>query len=371
MAKVELKRITMDFGNVTALTDFSFETEDGEFLVILGPAGAGKTTTLKIIAGLYNPTRGRVLVDGKDITDVPANLRNMAMTFEDYALYPTFNVYQNLENPFGAMDPKPSKEDVDKKIHEVAKMLQIDHLLDRKVDQLSGGQKQRVSLARCMVRSPQVFLFDEPLSHVDAKIRHSMRTELHRLSSVLATTTIYVTHDYVEALSLADRIVVIDRGVIQQIGTPHEIYDTPANEFVARVVGQPNINILNCQVTRKDKNLVLQNQACPEMILTPKKEDAQFIEKSKHDLLHIGIRPQDIRYSLTPINHHAMQSKVELYELWGRRGMIMVNIGGENVRILTATDEAVHIGQPIWLDFNETHLYLFDPSGRRLERSEA
>ncbi len=371
MAKVELKRITMDFGNVTALNDFSFETEDGEFLVILGPAGAGKTTTLKIIAGLYNPTRGRVLLDGKDITDVPANQRNMAMTFEDYALYPTFNVYQNLENPFNAMNPRPAKEEVDKKIHEVAKMLQIDHLLDRKVDQLSGGQKQRVSLARCMVRSPRVFLFDEPLSHVDAKIRHSMRTELHRLSTVLATTTIYVTHDYVEALSLADRIVVIDKGVIQQIGTPHEIYDSPANEFVARVVGQPNINILDCEVTRKDGELLLQNRVYPDMLIAPKKEDVSTIQKLNIDSLHIGIRPQDIRYSLSQTNHRSIQSKVELYELWGRRGMIMVKIGGENLRILTDTDEAVHIGQPIWLDFNETHLYLFDLSGSKLDRSEA
>jgi len=371
MAKVELKRITMDFGNVVALKDFSFETKDGEFLVILGPAGAGKTTTLKIIAGLYNPTRGRVIVDGKDITDVPANQRNMAMTFEDYALYPTFNVYQNLENPFGAMDPVPPREEVDKKIHEVAKMLQIDHLLDRKVDQLSGGQKQRVSLARCMVRSPQVFLFDEPLSHVDAKIRHSMRTELHRLSSVLATTTIYVTHDYVEALSLADRIVVIDKGVIQQIGTPHEIYDAPANEFVARVVGQPNINILNCQIVRKGEEICLQNPENPAMSFKPSKEDAAYINSRNLDSIHVGIRPQDIRHSLTPINHTAMQCKVELYELWGRRGMIMVNIGGEHLRILTNSDQAAHIGEPIWLDLNDTHLYLFDPSGMKLDRSEA
>lgn len=371
MAKVVLKNITMDFGNVTALTDFSLETVDGEFLVILGPAGAGKTTTLKIIAGLYNPTRGRVFVDGKDITDVPANQRNMAMTFEDYALYPTFNVYQNLENPFGAMNPRPSKEDADKKIHEVAKMLQIDHLLDRKVDQLSGGQKQRVSLARCMVRSPKVFLFDEPLSHVDAKIRHSMRTELHRLSSVLATTTIYVTHDYVEALSLADRIVVIDRGVIQQIGTPHEIYDTPANEFVAKVVGQPNINILNCQVLQKGDDIYLQNPAYPELSFKASKTDADFIKRKKLDVIHVGLRPQDIHYSLTPINHNALECKVELYELWGKRGMVMVKVGEDHIRILTNSDEAIHIGQPIWLDLNETRLYLFDLLGCKFDRSEA
>ncbi|HEX7556978.1 MAG TPA: ABC transporter ATP-binding protein, partial [Leptolinea sp.] len=270
-----------------------------------------------------------------------------------------------------AMDPRPSKEDADKKIHEVAKMLQMDHLLERKVDQLSGGQKQRVSLARCMVRSPQVFLFDEPLSHVDAKIRHSMRTELHRLSSVLATTTIYVTHDYVEALSLADRIVVIDKGVIQQIGTPHAIYDTPANEFVARVVGQPNINILNCQVIRKGDEIFLQNPGYPEIAFKPTKKDAEIIESRNLDVLHVGIRPQDVRYSLTPINHQSIQCSAKLYELWGRRGMIMVNIGGEDLRILTNSDVAVHIGQPIWLNLNDSHLYLFDQSGSKLGGSEA
>jgi multiple sugar transport system ATP-binding protein len=245
-------------------------------------------------------------------------------------------------------------------------MLQIDHLLDRKVDQLSGGQKQRVSLARCMVRSPKVFLFDEPLSHVDAKIRHSMRAELHRLASVLATTTIYVTHDYVEALSLADRIVVIDQGVIQQIGTPREIYENPANEFVAKVVGQPNINLITCQVVKDGEDLILLNPGHPEIKFRAAKKYEDVLLKNGDRNVRVGLRPQDIHYSLTAIDHQAIECKVELFELWGRRGMIMVTLGGDQIRILTGSDEIVNIGQPIWLDLNDARLYLFDQSGSQL-----
>lgn len=367
MARVTLQNVTMDFGNVVALKNFCLETNDGEFLVILGPAGAGKTTTLKVVAGLYKPTRGRVLIDGQDVTDIPANKRNVAMTFEDYALYPTFTVYENLKNPFGAMEQKPSEEEIVKEIQDVAKMLQVDHLLDRKVDQLSGGQKQRISLARCMVRSPQIFLFDEPLSHVDAKIRHSMRAELHRLASVLATTTIYVTHDYVEALSLADRIVVLDKGEIQQIGTPEEIYETPVNEFVARMVGQPNINLLSLEVSKKAEEIVLEDPNYPKFYFKPGEKDVAILGNHTGETIRVGIRPQNIRYSLTPINGSAFETKVNLFELWGRRGMVMTTVGKNQFRILTDTDEVIRIDQPIWLDFNAARLHLFNDAGTRLD----
>lgn len=366
MARVTLENITMQFDTVVALQDLSLETEDGEFFVILGPAGAGKTTTLKIIAGLLKPTRGRVYINGQDVTDVPANLRNIAMTFEDYALYPTFTVYQNLENPFGAMENRLPKEEVDQKIRQIATMLQIEHLLDRKVDQLSGGQKQRVSLARSMVRQPQVFLFDEPLSHVDAKIRHSMRAELHRLASVLATTTIYVTHDYVEALSLGDRIMVIDKGTIQQIGTPDEIYHHPANEFVAKVVGQPNINLFTFLVEIIEGKLTLRDPQNSQFAFSPKSQASEVLAKHVGKVIRVGIRPQDIRYSFTPTNHEYIASKVELFELWGRRGMVLAMIGEHPVRILTQSDELIRADQEVWLDISEAPLYLFDQTGAKL-----
>lgn len=366
MARVSLKNITVEYDGNIALNNVSFETKDGEFLVILGPAGAGKTTTLKVMAGLLKPTRGRVWIDDRDVTNLPGNLRNVAMTFEDYALYPTFSVRQNLENPFSAMKTTLSRQERDEKILEVAKILQIDHLLDRRVDQLSGGQKQRVSLARSMVRQPQVFLFDEPLSHVDAKIRHAMRAELHRLASVLATTTIYVTHDYVEALSLADRIVVIDKGVIQQIGPPHEIYYHPQCEFVAKVVGQPNINLYSMRVLQKDGQLFVQCPQTPQFCFTPRASALPVLEKFIGQTVRVGIRPQDIRYSFEPTNDQALATRIELYEIWGRRGMVMTLIGENEVRILTDSEKRIESGNQIWLGMSESPLYLFDESGAKL-----
>ena len=366
MARVALKNVTVEYGTNVALNNISFETEDGEFLVILGPAGAGKTTTLKVAAGLIKPTRGRVWIDGQDVTDKSADLRNIAMTFEDYALYPTFSVKQNLENPFGAMQNQPPKQERDAKVLEVAKMLQIDHLLERRVDQLSGGQKQRVSLARSMVRQPQAFLFDEPLSHVDAKIRHAMRAELHRLASVMATTTIYVTHDYVEALSLADRIIVLDKGIIRQIGTPHEIYHQPQCEFVANVVGQPNINIYSFRVLQESGQLVVECLEAEHFRFIPNTQASAVLSKYVDKTVRIGIRPQDIRYSFTPINHYAFPTKVELYELWGRRGMVMVLVGEQEMRVLTDNEMRIESGKEIWLDVTASPLYLFDESGEKL-----
>jgi len=359
----------MNFGDVEAIKDVTLETDDGEFLVILGPAGAGKTTLLKLMAGVYKPTRGRVFIDGEDVTDIPGNKRNVAMTFEDYALYPTFTVRQNMENPFGAMEKKPSKDEIEKKVMEVASMLQIDHLLERNVDQLSGGQKQRVSLARSMVRSPRYFLFDEPLSHVDAKIRHAMRAELHHLASVLSTTTIYVTHDYVEALSLADRIVVLQHGQIQQIGNPYDIYEKPANEFVAKIVGQPNINMYSCSVAEENGKIVLQDTDDSVFNFAANHEaSADILKGYVGKAVRVGIRPQDVDFSFEETNSHAIKGKVELYELWGYRGMILVTINGRSIRVLTDSDVHVEVGKDVWVDVSQAPLYLFDPeTGMRIE----
>lgn len=366
MARVVLDRVWKDFGSVMALKDLSFETGEGEFLVLLGPAGAGKTTTLKIIAGLEKPTAGRVYLDGRDVTDIPANQRNVAMTFEGYALYPTFTVYQNLSNPFGAMRPRPSKEEMDAKIHEVARLLEIEHLLDRKVDQLSGGQKQRVSLARSMVRKPSVFLFDEPLSHVDAKIRHAMRAELHRVAAALATTTVYVTHDYVEALSLGDRILVLDQGVVQQIGTPRQIYYEPANEFVAKTVGQPGINLIACRVQASDGKIALVSVQNPQLSFSAAPDVAKTLTKYLDQEVRVGIRPRDVGINLSPGAGELVPGMTELYEVWGRKGVVLVAVGEILISVLLDHEERVEINRPVWLDFSRAALYLFDQSGTRI-----
>lgn len=369
MTRLALKNVTMNFGSIEALKNISLETKDGEFLVILGPAGAGKTTLLKVMAGIYKPTRGRVFIDEDDITDIHANKRNVAMTFEDYALYPTFTVRQNIENPFGAMAKKPSKAEIEKKINEIAIMLKIDHLLDRNVDQLSGGEKQRVSLARSVVRSPRYFLFDEPLSHVDAKIRHTMRAELHSLASVLSTTIIYVTHDYVEALSLADRIVVLNHGEIQQIGKPYDIYFKPANEFVAKIAGQPNINMFTCSVQEVGGKIVLQDTTDSLFSFEPGNEESlKTLAQFKGKDLKVGIRPQKVDFSFEEMKHGAIKGKVELYELWGYRGMILVTINGHSIRVLMNSDVSIEVGTDVWIDVSQAPLYLFDPeTGERIE----
>jgi ABC-type sugar transport system ATPase subunit len=366
MARVVLDRVWKDFGSVVALKDLSFETGEREFLVLLGPAGAGKTTTLKILAGLEKPTRGRVYIDGQDVTGIPANQRNVAMTFEGYALYPTFSVYENLKNPFGAMAPRPTHEAIDARIHEVARMLEIDQMLDRKVDQLSGGQKQRVSLARSMVRQPQVFLFDEPLSHVDAKIRHTMRAELHRVATALATTTVYVTHDYVEALSLGDRILVINQGVVQQIGTPDRIYHQPANIFVAKTVGQPGINLVDCQVQVVDGRILLVSSDRPRLCFSPAPDLADALADRIEEAVRVGIRPRDIRISFSAPNGDAVLGRTELYEVWGRRGVVLVIVGETMISVLSDSDERVEINRQVWLDFSHASLHIFDQTGMRI-----
>ena len=366
MANVLLERITMDFGTAEALRDFSIDAADGEFLVLLGPAGAGKTTTLKIISGLLKPTRGRVYFNGTDVTDIPANQRNVAMTFEDYALYPTYSVLENLKNPFNAANPRPSREMINSRIQEISQMLQIEHLLNRQVDQLSGGQKQRVALARSMVRRPEVFLFDEPLSHVDAKIKHSMRAELHSLGRMFSTTTIYVTHDYVEALALGHRVVVMNQGEIQQIGTPHEIYNKPENEFVAAIVGQPTMNLFTCVVNKTDINLSLQVLDNPDLVFIPDLENYGLLNNYLGQQLRIGIRPQDIKYDLEKAHAKQVSAAVRLFEAWGRRSMIMATVGTNEVRLLADSEEKLDLGQQIWLDLPDSNLHVFDRSGKRI-----
>lgn len=365
MAKVRLDDVWKEFGDSVAIKGLSLETEDGEFLVILGPAGAGKTTTLKLIAGLERPTRGRVYINDRDVTYLPANQRNVAMTFEDYALYPLDTVYQNMANPFGAMHPRPSREEMDAKIRSVAEMLQIDHLLDRRADQLSGGQKQRVALARSMVRQPDVFLFDEPLSHVDAKIRHAMRAELHRLSQVLMTTTVYVTHDYVEALSLADRVVVLDQGRVQQTGTPHEIYHRPANEFVANLVGQPRINVFPCHISGDGDEVVIRHTENPAITFTVPGEQKHRLGLYAGRTVRIGIRPQDIRFSLTPAAG-MIEARTDVFEFLGTKGLLLASVGPSPVRVLTEPDVALPGDRPVWLDFSMATYYVFTAAGDRL-----
>ena len=244
MARIQLENVTKRFGKVTALDGVSLDIKDKEFFVLFGPAGAGKTTILNCIAGIQLPEEGVVKFDGEVVNLVDAAHRDTAMVFENYALYPQMTVYDNMASPLRSKLYKKDEEFIKKKVHEVAEMMKMENLLERLPSQLSNGQKQRVAMGRALVRSPRVYLMDEPLAHLDAKLRNSMRTELKSIQANFGTTSIYVTHDFMEAMSLGDRIAIVNKGKIVQIGTSDEIYYMPCNEFVAQLMGDPEINIV-------------------------------------------------------------------------------------------------------------------------------
>ena len=243
MSHVELQHISKQFPGVTALDDISFDIKEGEFFVLLGPTGAGKTTTLRVIAGLEHQDNGSVLFDGEVIDNIPPSDRDVALVFQQYSLYPTMSVFDNLAFPLRSPLRHTPKEEIRKKVEETAEKLRISHLLKRKTAHLSGGEMQRVSIGRAIVRSPRIFLMDEPLSNLDAKLREALRIELQHLQKTQGSTTLFVTHDQIEALTMADRIGVLNEGKLIQVGTPEDIYDRPVSTFVAQLVGSPRINL--------------------------------------------------------------------------------------------------------------------------------
>lgn len=255
MAEVRLRNVTKVFGKVVAVKNFTLDIKDGEFVILVGPSGCGKTTTLRSIAGLEEIDSGEIYIGDRLVNDVPPKDRDIAMVFQNYALYPHMDVYKNMS--FGLRLRKVPKQEIDKIVRRTADMLGIGELLDRKPKELSGGQRQRVALGRAIVRNPKVFLFDEPLSNLDAKLRIAMRAELLDLHRRLKTTTIYVTHDQLEAMTMADRIVVMNEGVIQQVGTPQEVYDHPVNKYVAGFIGSPEMNFIPCRLVKKNGDMYL------------------------------------------------------------------------------------------------------------------
>ncbi|MFH1675158.1 MAG: sn-glycerol-3-phosphate ABC transporter ATP-binding protein UgpC [Pseudomonadota bacterium] len=254
MAGLKIKKLTKSFGKNTILQDISFEVPDGEFCILLGPSGCGKTTILRIIAGLEQCEKGEIFIGDREVSNLTPKERDVAMVFQSYALYPHMNVYENMA--FSLKIKKLSKTKIDEKVRKAAKLLDIGDLLDRKPKELSGGQRQRVAIGRAIVRNPQIFLFDEPLSNLDARLRSSMRVELARLHQKLGTTMVYVTHDQIEAMTLGDKIILLDRGVIQQIGPPQKLYKRPSNLFVATFIGSPGINLIE-GVLAEDKDKIL------------------------------------------------------------------------------------------------------------------
>jgi len=313
MAKVELKGISKVFdGNVRAVDNANIVVEDKEFVVLVGPSGCGKSTTLRMVAGLEDITEGELYIDGDLMNDVPPKDRNIAMVFQNYALYPHMSVYENMA--FGLRIKKVDKAEIDRRVHEAARTLDIEKLLDRKPKALSGGQRQRVAVGRAIVRNPKVFLFDEPLSNLDAKLRVQMRAELSDLHLRLKATMIYVTHDQVEAMTMANKIVVMKDGKVQQIGSPLYLYNHPVNKFVAGFIGSPPMNFLTVKVLEEGGSLVLDEGSFK---VKPTPAHVEYLKKYIGKEISFGIRPEDLSFSEKPVAENNIPVKITVVEPLG------------------------------------------------------
>lgn len=366
MANVRLENIQRRFNNVTAIEDISFEIPDGEFWVLVGPSGCGKSTILRTIAGLESATSGNLYIGEHLVNNVPARQRDVAMVFQNYALYPHMSVAENIA--FGMKMRKMDTKVIQQRVGEVARSLSLEHLLERKPKQLSGGQQQRVALGRAIARQAQVFLLDEPLSNLDAQLRDDTRAELKQLHQNLRNTTVYVTHDQVEAMTLADKIVVLNRGQIQQIGEPQAIYGQPANRMVATFIGNPPMNIIPAKVTANGFDVF--GQMLP--VGSAMRSEFSPVVGQQLDL---GIRPEHIYISEPPKEQEQQQElgslvvEVKVVEPLGRETLIRAGLSGvsEMINIQATGIVPVHPGEKLNLKLDLSQLFVFDvTTGSRL-----
>jgi multiple sugar transport system ATP-binding protein len=350
MATIVLDRLSKRWGAFTALENLSLTIADEEFLVLLGPSGCGKTTTMRMVAGLEDPTSGDILIDGRRVNDIPARDRDLAMVFQNYGLYPHMTVAQNIGYPLKVRGI--ARAERDRRVAVAAEKVELSQLLERRPAQLSGGQRQRVALARAIVRTPRLFLMDEPLSNLDAKLRAGMRAQLKHLQRDLSTTTIYVTHDQIEAMTLADRIVILDRGKIQQEGAPAEIYARPANLFVAGFVGSPPMNLM--QGGREGSAFRHAGGA------------VSGIPEETPPAIVLGQRPEDLR--LAAPGEGDLAGNVFSSELLGDSTLVGVAVGPDLINVKVGPGEGLALGTRVGIAFNRDKLHLFDQaSGHRLD----
>ncbi len=352
MAQVRFKNLTKRFGNVVAVDNLNLEITDGEFLVLLGPSGCGKTTALRCLAGLESPDSGEIYIGDQMVSQLPPKDRDIAMVFQSYALYPHMSVYDNVAFPLKMR--KYSKDEVDRKVRKAAELLRISELLDRKPKQLSGGQAQRVALGRAIVREPKAFLMDEPLSNLDAKLRLHMRAELKRLQKDLGTTTIYVTHDQAEAMTMGDRIAVMNQGRLQQLAAPQEVYLKPRNLFVAGFLGSPPMNLISCVL--KEKGMV--ESSTFKFQLSSEVADKIKNEATGSELV-LGFRPEDVTLSRESAPG-AIETEVYMYEPLGSEVIADLRVGNDLIKAKTKPNLELKIGQEMWLSIEQDSIHVFD-----------
>ncbi len=349
MAIIKLKNIHKSFGTNKVIDKFNIEINNGEFIVLVGPSGCGKSTLLRMISGLESVDEGEIYLDKKIINNLIPSKREIAMVFQSYALYPHMNVYENMS--FGLKTEKLDKNEIDKKVKDAAKTLRIEDLLERKPRQLSGGQRQRVAIGRAITRSPKLFLFDEPLSNLDAALRSEMRVEISKLHKKLNTNMIYVTHDQVEAMTLADKIVILNEGVMEQYGTPDDIYNDPNNVFVAEFIGSPKMNISKIH---KDK---IKNQNIVNIF----NNNIKFDNFKFSDDIYIGIRPEHIR--VDDSEDIKVNIKIDLIENLGFEKLIYTTIGEKEFRIKTSENIKKDHSK---ISFSKENIYFFDRNKKRI-----
>ena len=361
MASLSFKHIYKKYpGGVTAVSDFCLEVKDKEFIIFVGPSGCGKSTTLRMIAGLEEITEGELFIGDRLINDVAPKDRDIAMVFQNYALYPHMTVFDNMA--FGLKLRKVPKETIKRRVEEAARILDIQHLLDRRPKALSGGQKQRVALGRAIVRNPMVFLLDEPLSNLDAKLRATMRTELTKLHNRVGTTFIYVTHDQVEAMTMATRIVVMKDGLIQQVDTPQNLYDSPVNMFVAGFIGTPQMNFIDGTLVQKGEEVYFEFEGNSIKVPECKAKNpalAEYIGKE----VYIGIRPENIHDEEAQLNNEensVIEAFVEVTELMGAEIYLHLTVGETNLTARVSPRSTSHAGENTKIALETARMHIFD-----------
>ncbi len=356
MVEVKLENLTKKFGKSTAVDDLNLIIKDKEFFVLLGPSGSGKSTALNMIARLEEPTSGHVYFDGEIMDRIPTEKRDIAMVFQTYALYPHLNAFDNIA--FGLRNRKVSEPEIKKRVEETAAMLGVGHLLKRKPFELSGGERQRIALARAIVRKPKAFLLDEPLSNIDAKLRAEMRIELIRLHRALQITMIYVTHDQVEAMTMADKIAILDHGKLMQIDSPIKIYQEPANQFVAGFIGSPMMNFLDCELVEKDGKKILQSEILA--VEVPRKFQKILKDIPNGIELILGVRPENMTVNPSAPSNEAVEGEVYALEHLGKETIADLKIGDKIVKAIVKPDSGLKLRDTAWIEIDRDELHLFD-----------
>ncbi|MFB6308336.1 MAG: ABC transporter ATP-binding protein [Haloarculaceae archaeon] len=376
MTRVKVSGLTKIFDDggedIVAVDDVSFEVEDGEFVVLVGPSGCGKTTTLRMIGGLETPTEGTIEFDGTVVNDIKARNRDVAMVFQDFALYPHMSVKENLGFGLRREDNDLSDADIEQRVEDVAEMLEIGELLNKRPSELSGGQKQRVALGRAITREPRLFLFDEPLANLDANLRKTMRTEIDALQSEVGITSLYVTHNQEEAMTMADKIAILNDGQLQQLGAPEEVFNWPANTFVAQFIGSPNINFVQGELEREEDTFTVTHNGSEVQI----EQDDLVAAETEAQSVTVGFRPQDLFSPADPDEYGmTFTGQVTVIEPLGTEAIVNIETDYGEVRAMMSDYQSLVRGDQLTLAVEPEALYLFDEAdrlvkGREIRRSE-